>query len=131
LGGSGVDFWFLILHIKSWHGYKYLNKFGMPINSQLFYTLIFFFAINLAAFLIMLADKIRSAKPGAERISEGMLFFLAAAFGSVGVYAGMFAFRHKTQKWYFLIGIPLLIAQNAAALYLIYLFLSGKFTIFR
>ncbi|MFA5742752.1 MAG: DUF1294 domain-containing protein [Candidatus Paceibacterota bacterium] len=103
----------------------------MPINSQLFYTLIFFFAINLAAFLIMLADKIRSAKPGAERISEGMLFFLAAAFGSVGVYAGMFAFRHKTQKWYFLIGIPLLIAQNAAALYLIYLFLSGKFTIFR
>lgn len=74
----------------------------------------------------MLADKIKSAKPGAERISEGMLFFLATAFGSVGVYTGMFIFRHKTQKWYFLIGIPLLIIQNAALLYLIHLFLSNK-----
>jgi uncharacterized membrane protein YsdA (DUF1294 family) len=74
----------------------------------------------------MLADKIRSAKPGAERISEGMLFFLAAAFGSLGVYAGMFAFRHKTRKWYFLTGIPLLMIQNAAVIYLLYLFLTGK-----
>ena len=92
------------------------------MESCLFYILIFFLAVNLIAFLIMLADKIKSAKPGAERISEGMLFFLAAAFGSIGVYTGMFAFRHKTQKWYFLIGIPMLIAQNAAALYLAYLF---------
>jgi uncharacterized membrane protein YsdA (DUF1294 family) len=93
----------------------------MPIDSRSFFILIFFLAVNLIAFLIMLADKIRSAKPGAERISEGMLFFLAAAFGSIGIYAGMFAFRHKTQKWYFLIGIPLLIMQNAAMLYLVYL----------
>jgi uncharacterized membrane protein YsdA (DUF1294 family) len=92
----------------------------MQIDSRLFWTIIFFLAVNLIAFFIMLADKIRSAKPGAERISEGMLFFLAAAFGSVGVYAGMFVFRHKTRKWYFLIGIPLLIAQNAAAIYLVY-----------
>ena len=92
----------------------------MQIDSRLFWTIIFFLAVNLIAFFIMLADKIRSTKPGAERISEGMLFFLAAAFGSVGVYAGMFVFRHKTRKWYFLIGIPLLIAQNAAAIYLVY-----------
>jgi len=98
----------------------------MPIDNRLFYILIFFLAINLIAFLIMLADKIRSAKPGAERISEGMLFFLAAAFGSLGVYAGMFAFRHKTRKWYFLTGIPLLMIQNAAVIYLLYLFLTGK-----
>ena len=68
----------------------------------------------------MLSDKIKSATPGAERISEGMLFFLAAAFGGLGVYAGMFSFRHKTQKWYFLLGIPLLILQNMATIYLIY-----------
>lgn len=85
------------------------------------YLLIIFAVINLLAFFIMLSDKIKSAKPGVTRISEGMLFFLATAFGSLGVYAGMFAFRHKTQKWYFLIGIPLLILQNAATVYLIYL----------
>jgi uncharacterized membrane protein YsdA (DUF1294 family) len=78
--------------------------------------------INLIAFIIILLDKIKSATPGSERISEGMLFFMAAAFGSLGVYAGMFAVRHKTRKWYFLIGIPLLMVENLATAYLIYLF---------
>ena len=84
---------------------------------------LFFLIVNLAAFLVMLWDKIRSRKAGAERISEGTLFFLAAAFGSVGVYAGMFAFRHKTRKWYFVLGIPLLMAENAAFLFVVYTFL--------
>jgi uncharacterized membrane protein YsdA (DUF1294 family) len=83
-----------------------------------------FLTINVIAFLAMLVDKIKSRNQGAERISEGMLFFMATAFGSIGVYAGMFAFRHKTRKWYFLVGIPLLIAQNAASAYLAYLFLT-------
>lgn len=95
----------------------------MIIDNQLLYILILFLAINFIAFLVMLIDKNRSANPGTERISEGMLFFLATAFGGLGVYIGMFAFRHKTRKWYFLIGIPLLILQNAALAYLIYLFL--------
>lgn len=80
----------------------------------------FFLLINIAAFLMMLLDKNKSKKTGNERISEGLLFFMAAVFGSVGVYAGMFAFRHKTRKWYFIIGIPMLIVQNIALLYLVY-----------
>jgi len=88
-----------------------------------FYFLFFFALINLLAFLIMLSDKVKSVSAGTERISEGLLFFLAAFFGSLGVYAGMFAFRHKTQKWYFLIGIPLLLVENIATLYLVYLLL--------
>lgn len=82
--------------------------------------LAFFAVVNLTAFIIMLSDKGRSREGGAERISEGLLFFLAAAFGSFGVYAGMFAFRHKTRKWYFLIGIPLLMLENVATLYVAY-----------
>ena len=78
--------------------------------------------INLIAFIIMWVDKVKSAIPGAERISEGMLFFMATIFASFGVYAGMFTFRHKTQKWYFLIGIPLLMIENLSTAYLIYLF---------
>lgn len=90
------------------------------LDSTLLYILIFFAVVNLLAFVIMLLDKIKSTNPQAERISEGMLFFLATAFGSLGVYAGMFTFRHKTRKWYFLIGIPMLVLENAAVLYLIY-----------
>lgn len=102
----------------------------MLIDNQLLYILIFLFAINLVAFVIMLVDKIKSANPGTERISEGMLFFLATAFGGIGVYVGMFVFRHKTRKWYFLIGIPLLIVQNIAFAFLVYLFLQGELASF-
>jgi uncharacterized membrane protein YsdA (DUF1294 family) len=54
-----------------------------------------------------------------------MLFFLATMFGSVGIYAGMMLIRHKSRKWYFIIGIPALILQNLATLYVIQLFLEG------
>jgi uncharacterized membrane protein YsdA (DUF1294 family) len=76
--------------------------------------------INSIAFLVMLFDKVRSRKIGASRISEGTLFFMAIAFGSVGVYLGMLVFRHKTRKWYFLIGIPLSALQNVASIYVLH-----------
>ncbi|NTU66803.1 MAG: DUF1294 domain-containing protein [Candidatus Moranbacteria bacterium] len=88
------------------------------------FIIAFFLLVNLTAFFIMLLDKGKSRKQGAERISEGMLFFMAAAFGSVGVYAGMFAFRHKTRKWHFIVGIPLLMIENAATLFLAYQYLG-------
>lgn len=83
--------------------------FSLPVT-------LFFGAVNTMAFLLMLWDKTQSRKNGAERISEGMLFFMATLFGSVGVYLGMFVFRHKTRKWYFVIGIPMLILENLAFL---------------
>lgn len=89
-----------------------------------FFILAIFLLLNAFAFLVMLTDKNRSRKGSVERISEGMLFFLAAAFGSVGVLVGMFVIRHKTRKWYFVIGIPLLMLQNLAFLYLAYRFLT-------
>lgn len=77
-------------------------------------------AINIFAFVVMGNDKRKSIRGGnIERTPEGLLFFIAAAFGSLGVYAGMLTFRHKTKKWYFQIGIPLLILENSATLYLV------------
>ena len=81
-------------------------------------------AINIYAFLSMYFDKEKSRQHGTERMPEGKMFFLAAALGSVGIYAGMFAFRHKTKKWYFLIGIPLMMLENLALVYYILSFLS-------
>ncbi len=87
--------------------------------------LVVFALINGIAFVIMLWDKAQSMQRGAERISEGMLFFLAAIFGSIGIYAGMMLIRHKSRKWYFLIGIPLLVVENLATLYVLNLYLGG------
>jgi uncharacterized membrane protein YsdA (DUF1294 family) len=81
---------------------------------------ILFLVVNLTAFSVMLWDKARSRRAGAERISEATIFLLAAALGSVGTYAGMLLCRHKTRKWQFIVGIPFLMIQNVAFLYLVY-----------
>ncbi len=91
------------------------------MNPLLSAIVAFFILMNLLAILILYLDKMRSQKEGMERVSEGLLFFLAAFFGSLGVFFGMFAFRHKTRKWYFLLGIPLLFVENMCALYVLYL----------
>lgn len=83
-----------------------------------------FVLTNLAAFGVMLQDKARARRTGARRISEGTLFFLAAMLGSAGVLLGMFVFRHKTRKWRFIVGIPALLVQNLALLYVISLSLN-------
>lgn len=101
----------------------------MLIHNQLVYffsILIFLVVVNLLSFVIMLVDKNKARKAGVERISEGMMFFMASAFGSIGIYFGMFVSRHKTQKWYFLVGIPLLILENLTFLYVLYLFLLNR-----
>jgi uncharacterized membrane protein YsdA (DUF1294 family) len=70
-------------------------------------------AINLFAFIFVAVDKRKSLKPGAERLPEVYFFLLAACFGSLGIFLGMFVFRHKTRKFYFPLGIGLILAQQA------------------
>ncbi len=81
-----------------------------------------FAVINLFSFIVTGNDKRKSMRSGADRTPEGLLFFMAAAFGALGVYVGMFTFRHKTKKWYFQLGIPLLILQNIATIYVLCMF---------
>lgn len=82
--------------------------------------------INLIAFFIMANDKRKSmSRKDIERTPEGLIFFMAASFGGLGVYLGMMAFRHKTRKWYFQLGIPLLILQNLATAYLIWSYFTS------
>lgn len=81
----------------------------------------FFVVINLLAFFIMGRDKKKSySEKHIRRIPEGLIFFMATMFGSVGVYLGMLTFRHKTKKWYFKLGIPMLIVQNIATVYAVW-----------
>lgn len=76
-------------------------------------VLLYLIIVNAAAFLLMLADKIK-AKRGAWRIPEATLMGVAAIGGSVGVLAGMYAFRHKTRHIKFTLGIPLILAAQIA-----------------
>ena len=80
--------------------------------------LVYLIIINAAAFVLMLADKIK-ARRGVWRIPEATLMGAAVAGGSVGALAGMYLCRHKTKHIKFTLGIPLiLIAQVAVIIWL-------------
>ena len=67
--------------------------------------------INARSFLLMLADK-RKAQQNLWRIPEKTLFTAALFGGSVGSILGMYLFRHKTRHWYFVLGMPAILAAQ-------------------
>ena len=67
--------------------------------------IIYFIVINIIGFFIMWLDK-RKAIKGSWRIPEKTLFIITALGGGIGTIAGMYTFRHKTQKIQFVIGFP-------------------------
>ena len=67
--------------------------------------ILYFIVINIFGFFIMWLDK-RKAKKGKWRIPEKTLFIITALGGGIGTIAGMYTFRHKTQKIQFVIGFP-------------------------
>lgn len=78
--------------------------------------LIYLLIINIAAFLAMYIDK-RRAKWGKWRTKESTLFTLVFLGGGIGGIAGMYTFRHKTQKPRFVIGFPaILIVETICAI---------------
>ena len=83
--------------------------------------LAYLFMINAAAFAAFAIDK-HAAIQHKTRIREATLFGLALAGGSIGALGGMYAFRHKTQKKAFIIGIPLILLFQAAVLALVLIY---------
>lgn len=68
-------------------------------------VIIYLIVINIVGFLAMGIDKWK-AKNNAWRIPENTLFGITALGGGIGTIAGMYTFRHKTQKAKFTIGMP-------------------------
>lgn len=82
--------------------------------------IIYFVIINILGFLIMYIDK-QKAKKGKWRIPEKTLFIITGLGGGIGTIAGMYIFRHKTQKVAFVIGFPLItILEIIAVIYFIF-----------
>ena len=76
-------------------------------------------AVNIVTFLLYGIDKYK-AKKGKWRISEATLLTMAAIGGSIGAWAGMQLWHHKTMHKKFKYGIPvIIILQVALAVYLL------------
>jgi uncharacterized membrane protein YsdA (DUF1294 family) len=68
--------------------------------------------LNLIALFLMWHDKRKAKQDPENRTPEVLLFLSAIYFGAIGIFIGMFLFRHKVRKWYFMVGIPGIIVQN-------------------
>ena len=75
--------------------------------------------VNITSFLLYGIDKYK-AKKGQWRISETTLLTMAAIGGSVGAWAGIRLWHHKTMHKKFKYGIPIIIIlQVVLAVYLL------------
>ena len=74
--------------------------------------------INLLGFLIMFIGKNRAIHHE-WRISEKNLLLISLIGGSLGMFAGMHIFKHKTKHLKFTIGVPaIFILQIITAVYI-------------
>lgn len=80
------------------------------------YLYIWLVIINIITFTVFGIDK-RKAINGKFRISEAALFGLSLVGGSFGGLAAMHIFHHKTRKWYFRFGIPLILIFQIAVVW--------------
>ena len=76
--------------------------------------IIYLLIINALGFLLMLIDKYKARK-NLWRIPEKTLLGVALIGGSIGSFAGMQIFRHKTKHPRFYIGIPIIMAVQLIA----------------
>lgn len=79
------------------------------------YFLIYLAAVSVIAVFMTVSDKSR-AKRHKRRISEKTLFGTAFLGGSAAMYLTMLAVRHKTKHKRFMIGLPLIMIVQTAAI---------------
>lgn len=82
------------------------------------YCLYYLLFINIITFMMYGIDKLK-AKKGKWRISEATLLMMAIVGGSIGAWAGMRIWHHKTMHKKFQYGIPaIIIMQISLVVYL-------------
>lgn len=72
-------------------------------------------AISIISVIVCCYDKIAAKRIQRHRTRESTLLLLSALGGSVAMLATMLIIRHKTKHVKFMLGIPLIILLQAAA----------------
>ena len=91
----------------------------MP-NNIFLYIGLYLAVISLIAIGLTIHDK-HAAKRSSWRVKERTLLFVSAIGGSVAIFTTMRLIRHKTKHVKFMVGIPvIIILQIAAVLFVIW-----------
>ncbi len=79
------------------------------------YLLIWIGIVSLIAIILTVSDKVK-AKKGAWRVPEATLITTSLLGGSVLMYLTMRLIRHKTRHAKFMVGLPIIIVLQIAAI---------------
>ncbi|MBQ8331754.1 MAG: DUF1294 domain-containing protein [Clostridia bacterium] len=74
-------------------------------------------AISLVSVVVCVYDKFAAKHAQKHRTREATLLLLSALGGSVAMLATMLLIRHKTKHVKFMLGIPMILLAQAAAVY--------------
>lgn len=85
------------------------------------FLFVWLIAANAYGLYLIVHDKENAIKRE-WRVKESRLFLVALLFGAFGIWLGMYGMRHKTKKFFFYAGIPMLVWENilVSAILLIY-----------
>ena len=84
-------------------------------NNIIFYLGLYLALISIIAAGLTVYDK-SAAKSGSPRVRERTLLLVAVLGGSAAMFITMRIIRHKTRRMKFMLGIPIIIIIQAAAI---------------
>jgi len=96
----------------------------LTISNIYLAMLIYFLIISFYSIMLTCSDK-RLAKKGGRRVPEKRLFGAALLGGALAMYITMRTIRHKTLHKRFMIGLPVIIILQAAAVIFAVIKMSG------
>lgn len=86
--------------------------------------IIYLIAISLVSVVVCCYDKFAAKHRPKHRTRERTLLLLSALGGSVAMLVTMLIIRHKTQHIKFMLGIPLIIIAQVAAVISYFIFIN-------
>lgn len=87
------------------------------------FFLAYLLIISVVAFAVTVYDKWAAVKRPQERTRESTLLLLSALGGSIAMLLTMLGIRHKTKHLKFMIGIPIIILLQIAAVIALLIFI--------
>lgn len=106
----------LIIEVIMYLLFKRGLNFDVGFLYENYWLVIYLILINIISFIIFGIDKYK-AKKHRYRISLATLFTICFLGGSLGGIVGMYAFNHKVNKNYFVIGLPMILVMHIAIIY--------------
>ena len=86
-------------------------------ESELTGILIYLISVSVLSLIVTVYDKIASLKLPQHRIRELTLFLLALFGGGAVMFVTMYVIRHKTAHGRFMLGLPIIVLLQLAAVW--------------